>query len=101
MPRARVGYPVDEKLAVGGLLGRQVTQKWDGTMIYDVRDTGRAYGYGVRGSVTNIELSFHTDNALARLTTMFMGRQASMTIAAPRHLVRLWVGEHGRRTYDG
>jgi alpha-ketoglutarate-dependent taurine dioxygenase len=59
----------DQAVAVywvlSGLLGTQVAQKWDGTMIYDVRDTGRAYGYGVRGSVTNIELSFHTDNAFA------------------------------------
>jgi hypothetical protein len=48
-----------------GMLGQQVAQKWDGTMIYDVRDTGKAYGYGVRGSITNIELAFHTDNAFA------------------------------------
>ena len=47
------------------LLGTPVAQKWDGTMVYDVTDTGRRYGYGVRGSWTNIELSFHTDNAFA------------------------------------
>ena len=32
-------------------------------MLYDVTDSGRAYGYGVRGSWTNVELVFHTDNA--------------------------------------
>jgi alpha-ketoglutarate-dependent taurine dioxygenase len=43
------------------LLGRPVAQKWDGTMIYDVRDTGQPLAYGVRRSVTNLELVFHTD----------------------------------------
>src|SRR5437773_626955 len=46
---------------LGSLLGRPVAQKWDGTMIYDVRDTGKTLEYGVRRSVTNLELQFHTD----------------------------------------
>jgi hypothetical protein len=48
---------------LGELVGRQVAQKWDGTMLYDVTDTGAKFGYGVRGSYTNVELVFHTDNA--------------------------------------
>jgi alpha-ketoglutarate-dependent taurine dioxygenase len=48
---------------LGSLLGRTVAQKWDGTMIYDVRDTGKGLEYGVRRSVTNLELQFHTDGA--------------------------------------
>ena len=58
-------YAVDECRVIGwllsGLLGRAVAQKWDGTMIYDVRDTGQTLEYGVRRSVTNLELLFHTD----------------------------------------
>jgi alpha-ketoglutarate-dependent taurine dioxygenase len=58
-------FSADENRAVywllGSLLGRLVAQKWDGTMIYDVRDTGKALDYGVRRSVTNLELQFHTD----------------------------------------
>src|SRR5439155_26377714 len=58
-------FSVDENRALnwllGSLLGRPVAQKWDGTMIYDVRDTGKALEYGVRRSVTNLELQFHTD----------------------------------------
>ncbi len=50
---------------IGQLIGRPVAQKWDGTMLYQVKDTGTPFGYGVRGSYTNIELSFHTDNAFA------------------------------------
>src|SRR5437773_6379946 len=46
---------------LGSLLGRLVAQKWDGTMIYDVHDTGRALEYGVRRSVTSLDLTFHTD----------------------------------------
>jgi alpha-ketoglutarate-dependent taurine dioxygenase len=46
---------------LGSLLGRPVAQKWDGTMLYDVRDSGRALEYGVRRSVTNLDLTFHTD----------------------------------------
>lgn len=48
---------------LGHLVGRPVAQKWDGTMLYDVTDTGAKYGYGVRGSYTSVELVFHTDNA--------------------------------------
>lgn len=51
---------------LGQLVGRPVAQKWDGTMLYHVRDTGQAYGYGVRGSYTNVELVFHIDNAFGR-----------------------------------
>ncbi len=58
-------FSADENRAVywllGSLLGRPVAQKWDGTMIYDVRDTGRELTYGVRRSVTNLDLQFHTD----------------------------------------
>jgi alpha-ketoglutarate-dependent taurine dioxygenase len=58
-------FSVDENCALywllGSLLGRPVAQKWDGTIIYDVRDTGKALEYGVRRSVTNLELQFHTD----------------------------------------
>ncbi len=50
---------------LGQMLGPPVAQKWDGTRIYDVTDTGARYEYGVRGSWTNVELVFHTDNAFA------------------------------------
>ena len=45
------------------LVARPVAQKWDGTMIYDVRDLGRPPGNGVRPDVTNAEQNFHTDNS--------------------------------------
>src|SRR3989442_9083249 len=58
-------YTEEECSAVGwllaSLLGRPVAQKWNGAMLYDVRDTGKPLEYGVRRSVTNRELLFHTD----------------------------------------
>src|SRR2546421_6061081 len=58
-------YTLEENQALawllGSLVGRLVAQKWNGTMLYDVRDTGQALEYGVRRSVTNLDLTFHTD----------------------------------------
>jgi len=47
------------------MISRPVAQKWDGTMIYDVTDTGGKSkpGSGVRSSKTNGGQSYHTDNA--------------------------------------
>ena len=57
----------DEAKAVYWLLcsmiERPVAQKWNGTMIYDVRDTGKKPGNGVRPDITNVEQNFHTDNS--------------------------------------
>ena len=58
---------------LGHLLAPPVAQKWDGSMVYDVTDTGRKFGYGVRGSWTNIELSFHTDNAFGAAPPDYVG----------------------------
>lgn len=56
----------DEAKALGwilcSMLARPVPQKWDGTMVYDVRDEGKTYGIGTRASVTSVELDFHNDN---------------------------------------
>src|SRR5207245_7609166 len=57
-------FSVDENCALywllGSLLGRPVEQKWDGTMIYDVRDTGEGITSGVRCAVTNHEVQLLT-----------------------------------------
>lgn len=47
------------------VLGRPVAQKWDGTLVYDVLDTGRtpAPGNGVRSSKSNQGQGYHTDNS--------------------------------------
>ncbi len=64
---------VDVYWTLGHFMGPNVAQKWDGTMIYDVTDTGKKYGYGVRGSATNVELVFHTDNAFGVRVPDYVG----------------------------
>ena len=64
---------IDIYWTLGQLMGRNVAQKWDGTMIYDVTDTGKKYGYGVRGSATSVELVFHTDNAFGIQVPDYVG----------------------------
>jgi alpha-ketoglutarate-dependent taurine dioxygenase len=70
-------YSLDENRALawllGSLLGRLVAQKWDGTMVYDVKDTGKTLEYGVRRSVTNLDLVFHTDAAWLDLPPELVG----------------------------
>ena len=58
---------------LGQLIDQPVSQKYCGQMIYDVRNTGVAFGYGVRGSVTNVELNFHTDNAFGKAPPDYVG----------------------------
>ncbi len=70
-------YPTEIMASVfyilGQLVGQTVAQKHSGLMIYNVRDSGTAFGYGVRGSVTNVELNFHTDNAFGQSTPDYVG----------------------------
>jgi len=70
-------HKIDDIIAchwvLGQLLGPTVAQKWDGTMIYDVTDTKKTYGYGVRGSATNVELVSHTDNAFGARVPDYVG----------------------------
>jgi Taurine catabolism dioxygenase TauD, TfdA family len=67
----------DEATAIywllGSLVASPVAQKWSGLMIYDVQDTGAKHGIGVRGSTTNAELYFHTDNSYALMPPHFIG----------------------------
>lgn len=70
-------YSIDTLVAIywvlGQCVGRPVAQKWNGQMIYDVRDTGQEYSYGIRGSHTSAELVFHTDNAFSRMVPDYVG----------------------------
>lgn len=48
---------------LAGMVARPVAQKWDGRMVYDVRDSGQEPGNGVRPDITNVDQNFHTDNS--------------------------------------
>jgi alpha-ketoglutarate-dependent taurine dioxygenase len=64
------------------LIARPVAQKLDGTMIYDVHDTGLQAlpGSGIRPDKTNVDLTFHNDNAynktMPEVVGLFCLRQA-------------------------
>ncbi|MFC7542062.1 TauD/TfdA family dioxygenase [Siccirubricoccus deserti] len=65
LPVERLGPEVTTQLGwlLCRLVGRPVAQKWDGTMVYGVRDLGRPPGNGVRPDITNAEQNFHVDNS--------------------------------------
>src|SRR5262245_59280982 len=58
---------------LGWLLGRPVEQNVQGTVLYDVKDTGQDVRYGARFSVTNAESSFHTDSSFVEAVTDYVG----------------------------
>ena len=64
---------IDIFWTIGQKIGRNVAQKWEGTMVYHVRDTGAKYEYGVRGSYTRVELLFHNDNAFGIALPRYVG----------------------------
>jgi hypothetical protein len=58
---------------VGQLLGRPFEQNVQGTLLYDVRDTGQDVRYGARFSVTTSESTFHTDNSFGDEVLDYVG----------------------------
>jgi len=60
---------------LSNLVSRPVAQSIDGTMIYDVLDTGRIStpGSGIRPDKTSIEIRFHNDNSYNRATPDYVG----------------------------
>ena len=58
---------------VGQLLGKPFQQNVQGTILYDVKDTGQDVRYGARFSVTNAESTFHTDNSFGEDILDYVG----------------------------
>lgn len=60
---------------LSSMVCRPVAQKLDGTMIYNVWDTGKKAlpGSGVRPDSTNIEIRFHIDNAYNTIPPEYVG----------------------------
>jgi alpha-ketoglutarate-dependent taurine dioxygenase len=75
VPVERYGVAENQAIAwlLAQLLGQVVEQKWDGTRLYDVRDSGQALAHGVRRSVTNLEQRFHTDGGWLTSAPHFVG----------------------------
>jgi hypothetical protein len=75
LPRERYSPPEMQALywLVGQLLGRPFAQNVQGTLLYDVRDTGQDLSQGARFSVTSYESSFHTDNSFGDSILDYVG----------------------------
>jgi alpha-ketoglutarate-dependent taurine dioxygenase len=58
---------------IGDMMGQPIEQNVQGTLFYDVRDTGQDVRYGARFSVTNSESSFHTDNSFGADVLDYVG----------------------------
>jgi alpha-ketoglutarate-dependent taurine dioxygenase len=58
---------------IGQLLGDPFQQNVEGTLLYDVRDTGQDVAAGARFSVTSYESSFHTDNSFGDSVLDYVG----------------------------
>ena len=58
---------------LGHSLGVPVVQNVQGTLLYDVRNTGQNVYQGARFSVTNSESSFHTDNSFGLSVVDYVG----------------------------
>jgi len=58
---------------VGQCLGQPFPQNIEGTLLYDVRDTGYNVADGSRFSVTNAESSFHTDASFGHEIPDYIG----------------------------
>jgi alpha-ketoglutarate-dependent taurine dioxygenase len=64
---------------LGQLLGEPVAQNVQGTVLYDVRDSGQEVAQGARFSVTRYESSFHTDNSFGDSVVDYVGLLCLMT----------------------
>jgi alpha-ketoglutarate-dependent taurine dioxygenase len=58
---------------IGQLLGEPAAQNVQGTLLYDVRDSGQDVSQGARFSVTRYESSFHTDNSFGETIVDYVG----------------------------
>jgi hypothetical protein len=82
LPAERIEKDTAKKLywLLMSMISQPVAQKWDGTMIYDVHDTGKksTAGSGVRSSKTNGGQGYHCDNVF-NLLPDFVGLMCLQT----------------------
>ena len=67
---------------LGQLLGQPFAQNVQGTLLYDVRDTGQDVAAGARFSVTSYESSYHTDNSFGDGVLDYVGLLCLQTAKA-------------------
>jgi len=67
---------------LGQALGLPFAQNAQGTLLYDVRDTGQSVAQGARFSVTSAESTFHTDNSFGQEVLDYVGLLCLQTARA-------------------
>jgi alpha-ketoglutarate-dependent taurine dioxygenase len=71
-------YSATENRAIvwllGSLMGQLVAQKWNGTVLYDVKDTRKPVGFGAgRRAIIDLAQDFHTDGGWLELPPAAVG----------------------------
>lgn len=72
---------IDLYWVLANMLEPPVAQEWKGTVIYDVRHDGQAYGEDTRGALTPVGLEMHTDSSMGEVPPNYLGL---LTLAAAR-----------------
>ena len=72
---------VDLYWLLANMLEPPVAQEWKGTVIYDVRHDGQAYGEDTRGALTPVGLEMHTDSSMGEAPPNYLGL---LTLATAR-----------------
>lgn len=83
LDRMSASEAVDVYWLLANFLEPPVAQEWKGTVIYDVRHDGGAYGEDTRGALTPVGLEMHTDSS--------MGEAPPTTWGCSRWPPRAWV----------
>ena len=72
---------IDLYWILASMLEPPVAQEWKGTVIYDVRHDGQAYGEDTRGALTPVGLEMHTDSSMGEAPPNYLGL---LTLATAR-----------------
>jgi len=81
LERMRRAEAIDLYWILACMLEPPVAQEWKGTVIYDVRHDGQAYGEDTRGALTPVSLEMHTDSSMGEAPPNYLGL---LTLATAR-----------------
>jgi alpha-ketoglutarate-dependent taurine dioxygenase len=73
LDRMSASEAVDVYWLLANFLEPPVAQEWKGTVIYDVRHDGGAYGADTRGALTPVSLEMHTDSSMGEAPPNYLG----------------------------
>ena len=96
---------------LNSMIARPVAQSWDGKMLYNVTDSGKEPGNGVRPDITNVGQNLHTDNSynlsppdyvtlFCRQTAMEGGGSELVSFGAAHNQMRVEAPDLLARLYE-